>query len=125
MAKLVFCEDDPKIRKLIEVALRSSGHQLMFAANGAEGLQMIEKERPDAVFTDVAMPVLDGFELCRHIRANPDLQHLPIILVTASVQRSDLENGLRCGATDSLKKPFTLEELRSKVAQFTRPAGVT
>ncbi len=115
MATLVYCEDDPTIRRLIQAALRPTPHELHLATDGVEGLDLIERLRPDAVFTDVAMPGLDGLQLCDLLRAQPHLADIPIIVVTASVQRGQLETIYHHGATAHLAKPFSAVDLRAMV----------
>ena len=118
MAKLVFCEDDPTIQKLVRVALRATPHQLYIATDGAEGLALIERERPDMIFTDVAMPTIDGFQLVDMLKARPALAHIPVIFMTASVQRHQMEEGYRHGVADYLTKPFTVADLRAKIDEY-------
>jgi len=119
MSKVVFCEDDPMIQALIRAALRSAGHQILVAADGAEGLALVRRERPSVVFTDVSMPGIDGYQLAAQLRADPLTAHIPIVFMTASVQRSQLEEAKRQGATSVLTKPFSMSELRQRVAELT------
>ncbi len=118
MAKIIFCEDDPSVQKLIRVALRSTPHEIHIAGDGAEGLELIEREFPDAVFTDISMPVLDGFQLIGELKARPHLAQIPIVVVTASVQRHQLEEMYWYGIAGHLSKPFSVHDLRAKVEQF-------
>ena len=120
MSKVVFCEDDPMIRKLVQTALRSTTHDVHIASNGKEGLALIEQVRPDVVFSDVAMPEMDGFALADAMRARPDLAHIPIVFMTASVQRDQIDECFRHGAAGHLAKPFTMAELRARIAQFSK-----
>lgn len=120
MSRVVFCEDDPMIRKLVETALRATPHEVHIAADGKLGLDLIERVRPDVVFSDVAMPQMDGFELADAMRASPDLAHIPIVFMTASAQREQIEECFRHGAAGHLAKPFTMAELRGRVAQFSK-----
>lgn len=120
MTKVVFCEDDPMIRKLVETALRSTAHDVHIAQDGRNGLDLIEKVRPDVVFSDVAMPEMDGFQLADAMHARPNLAHIPIVFMTASVQREQIDECFRHGAAGHLAKPFTMAELRSRVAQFSK-----
>jgi CheY-like chemotaxis protein len=83
MAKIVCCEDSALMQKMIAVALRPTTHELFVAADGAEGLALVERERPDLVFTDVSMPVMGGFELADALKARPDLAHIPVVFLTA------------------------------------------
>jgi two-component system alkaline phosphatase synthesis response regulator PhoP len=120
VSRVVFCEDDPMIRKLVQTALRSTGHDVHIAEDGRHGLQLIEELRPDVVFSDVAMPEMDGFELADAMRAIPGLAHIPIVFMTASVQREQIDECFRHGAAGHLAKPFTMAELRARVAQFSK-----
>src|SRR3954464_13934035 len=119
MAKIVFCEDSPLIQKLIGLALRSTAHEGHIAADGAEGLALIERERPDLVFTDVSMPNLDGYELTDALKARPDLAHIPVIIMTASDDPEQLDEGLQHGAVGHFAKPFVAAALREKVDELT------
>src|SRR5690349_17772298 len=121
MAKIVFCEDSPLIQKLIGLALRSTAHEVFIAADGAEGLTLIERERPDLVFTDVSMPNLDGYELTDALKARPDLAHIPVIIMTASDDPEQLDEGLQHGAVGHFAKPFVAAVLRAKVDELVAP----
>lgn len=112
MATIVWVEDDPTIRKLVHAVLRPLAHDVHFAANGREGLEIIERVRPDIVFTDVAMPVMDGIQLADAIRARPELAATPIVFVTASLQKEQIERYFAHGAVAYLPKPFSTAALR-------------
>jgi CheY-like chemotaxis protein len=116
MAKIVFCEDDVMIRKLIHFALRSSDHEILMADDGIAGLELIRAERPDLIVTDLMMPEMSGLELCRAVRSDPTIRNIPIIVLTASVQRHQAEASFRDGANAFLPKPFTADELRTTIA---------
>jgi CheY-like chemotaxis protein len=115
VARIVFCEDDPAIGKLVRVALRPSGHEVYLAVDGEAGLALIEDVRPDLIFTDVAMPRLDGLQLADRLKERPHLSHIPVVLLTASVQRTQVEEGYRHGVTAHLAKPFGAQELVAMV----------
>ncbi len=108
MAKIVFCEDDPSVQKLIRLALRSTPHDIYLAGNGAEGLNLIERELPQVVFTDISMPELDGLQLIQKLKARAHLKHIPVVVVTASVQPDQIEEVYRYGVADILAKPFSV-----------------
>ena len=120
MSRIVFCEDDPMIRKLVASALRATTHDVRFAENGKVGLALITEIRPDVVFSDIAMPEMTGFELADTMHADPRLAQIPIVFVSASVQREQVEECFRHGAAAHLAKPFTVSELRERIAQFTK-----
>jgi CheY-like chemotaxis protein len=114
VTKVVFCEDDPMIQKLIRAALRTEDHEVHVAANGSEGLELVRRVLPDVVFTDVAMPEMDGYQLAGELKADPRTAHIPIVFMTASIQRTQLEEARRRGAADVLTKPFTMADLRAR-----------
>jgi CheY-like chemotaxis protein len=124
MSRILFCEDDLTIHKLIRMALRGSAHELTMARDGAEGLRMARALRPVVVFSDVAMPVMSGFELADAMRGDPDLARIPIVFITASLQRTEVEEALRRGGARVIGKPFTVGALRDLVAEFAPPDGV-
>ena len=117
MGSVVWVEDDPMIRKVVNAALRSSGHTLQFASNGREGLALVERVHPDVVFTDVSMPVMDGLQLADAIRARPELANVRIVFVTASMQREQIDRYTARGAT-FIAKPFSTAELRAHVERL-------
>ena len=120
MGRVVFVEDDPAIRKLAGAALRSSSHEIHFATNGREGLALVERVRPDVVFTDVAMPEMDGLQLADAIRSRPELAATRIVFVTASLQKEQIDRYIERGASAYLAKPFSPKELRAQVERLVR-----
>lgn len=115
MGRVVFVEDDATIRKVVQAALRSSPHEVHFATNGREGLDLVIRVKPDAVFTDVSMPEMDGLELADAIRARPETANVPIVFITASVQKDQLARYAARGASAYLAKPFSTAQLRAQV----------
>jgi CheY-like chemotaxis protein len=115
MARIVFCEDEEQIRKLIQVTMRSSEHDIELTPNGRDGLEAIERLLPDLIVTDVAMPVMGGFALADAVHARPTISHIPILFITASVQRGEIAQFDVHGAAGYLAKPFSPRELRDKV----------
>ncbi len=115
MGTLAFVEDDPAIRKLVAGALRRSAQDVHFATNGREGLALVERLRPDIVFTDVTMPEMDGIQLADAIRSRPELREIGIVFLTASLQREQVERYYAHGAASYLAKPFSTAQLREAV----------
>ena len=115
MGYVVFCEDDPMIRRLIEAALARTPHRVRLAPDGRACLALIQEDPPDVVFTDVSMPVMDGLQLADTIRAMPELAGVPIVVMTASVEREQMDEYAEHGAIAVLAKPFTMAELRERV----------
>ena len=123
MGKIAFCEDDPMIQKLMLAAMRGSGHEVHMAADGAEGLALIRKVQPDLVFSDVSMPNLDGYQLGDALKDSPETAKIPVIFVTASVQRAQIQEAALHGGAGVLPKPFTMAELRKRVAELLPAAS--
>jgi CheY-like chemotaxis protein len=118
MGRLAWVEDDAQIRKLIQAALRASPHELHFATNGREGIELVERIRPDVLFTDVSMPEMDGLAMVDALKQNPDFAELQIVFVTASVQREQIARYTERGAVGFIAKPFSPAELRAHIARL-------
>jgi CheY-like chemotaxis protein len=123
MAKIVFCEDEELLQKLIRRICRSTAHEIYIASDGLEGLALIEQEHPDLIFTDISMPYCDGFQLADTVKAHPHLASIPIIFITGFAQKYDMEEGARHGAAGYLIKPFTIADLRETIAAALVPHG--
>ncbi len=113
--KIAIVDDEVHIRALLEQSLEDlqEDHdvELFTAANGQEGLELINEERPDLVFLDIMMPAMNGYDVCQMVRNNPDLKHVKVVLLTAKGQEADRERGLAVGATQYMTKPFDPDEL--------------
>ena len=105
MARILIAEDSPTAVEMLKRALAPLGHAIDTAADGDEAQRKITSERPDLLILDIIMPKLNGFQLCRSIRANPALKDLPIIIVTSMDRESDRYWGLKQGADEYLVKP--------------------
>jgi CheY-like chemotaxis protein len=122
MARIVFCEDEEQIRKLIGAAMSSTTHTIEITKNGREGLVAIERIVPDLIVTDLTMPEMDGFALAAAVRSHPALRHIPIMFVTASVQRDEVERFEERGASAHLTKPFSPRALREMIDELVGAA---
>lgn len=110
-ARILVVEDDPHILRQIEYNLSVSGYDVETAAGGVEALKKLMLRRPDLLITDVMMPEMDGYELVASVRRDTELADLPIILLTARTQDSDVMQGYQSGADMYLTKPFNPAEL--------------
>jgi two-component system cell cycle response regulator len=117
---ILIIDDEPSARDSLEVLLSPQGYELAFAANGEEGLQRAAALAPDLILLDVMMPGMDGFEVCRRLRATPHLAEVPIVMVTALDDRPSRLRGIEAGADDFVSKPFNRAELRARVRTITR-----
>lgn len=110
MALLVTAEDNEDLRAVITRSLERAGHTVIATADGGQGLAAVREHRPDAVITDVDMPVLTGLDLCRAVREDPDLKHTPVLVVSGSINPDD-PRAMDAGVTTIIIKPFTPVEL--------------
>lgn len=117
---ILIADDDPIGRETLETLLTNQGYNLILTTNGIEALAKAVEIIPDIILSDVMMPDMDGFELCRHLRANPTLAEVPIILITALDDRDSRLQGIEAGADDFISKPFDRTELRTRVRTITR-----
>ena len=104
-ARVLVVDDIPVNVRLLEAKLSAEYYDVITANSGAEALEIIKSEPPDIVLLDVMMPEMDGFEVCRRIKADPATALLPVIMVTALNEQSDRVTGLEAGADDFLTKP--------------------
>ena len=116
MTKILIVEDHPLHMRLMEMTLKDKGYTLLRAVDGLEGLAIAERERPDLILMDIRLPKMNGFEVARRIRANPELRHIPIIALTAHAMASDRENLARYGCDVYITKPIDTRELPRVIA---------
>lgn len=114
-SKVLIIDDELIARESLEALLTGENYDLHFAASGSEGLAKAARLRPDAILLDVMMPGMDGFEVCRRIRADRTLEQVAIIMITALDDRSSRLAGLRAGADEFLSKPFDSVELKTRL----------
>ena len=112
--KLLIVEDNPELLMLMQQLLKSY-YRVYIAQNGAEALKIIHQKNLDLIISDVMMPEMDGYELTRFLKADPNYDHLPIILLTAKTQEEDEQEALEAGADDFLTKPFRMRDLKLRI----------
>jgi two-component system cell cycle response regulator len=114
--KILVIEDTPELLELLAIILRSAGHEAITANNGVEGLTAARSDLPDLIIADLEMPLMDGFELLRHLRADPRLAQRPVIALTACAMLGDRERVLAAGFSGYLSKPIRAKELVPQIA---------
>lgn len=119
-ARILVVDDIMPNVKLLEAKLKSEYYNVLCAYSGAEALEIIKNEKPDMVLLDVMMPEMDGFEVCRQIKNNPETEHIPVVMVTALTDAADRVNGLEAGADDFLTKPLDDVALMARVRSLVR-----
>lgn len=118
MAKILVIDDEPEMRDMIRMGLIE--HQVILAADGAEGLLKAAREMPELILLDVKMPGMDGFEVCRRLRSDRELMVIPVIFTTSQDTLSDKLEGFDAGADDYVIKPFDLTELQLRIRAVLR-----
>jgi CheY-like chemotaxis protein len=118
MAKILVADDEPDIRELVAFTLRFAGHEVVTVTNGEEALVATPKEMPDLVLMDVRMPRMTGYEACEKMKADPRIQHIPVVFLSAKGQEAEIQTGLNVGAVEYLLKPFAPDELASRVNEI-------
>jgi DNA-binding response OmpR family regulator len=117
---ILIVDDESAGRDALEALLDNEGYQLVFAENGKQALQVAAEYLPDVILLDVMMPDMDGFEVCTHLRENPHLAEVPILMVTALDDDVSRLSGIQAGADDFISKPFKRAELRARLRTITR-----
>ena len=118
--KILIVEDEANIRELLRLYLEREGYTVLEAENGVEGIKKWKSDKPDMLLLDVMMPVMDGWAVCKEIRAESDV---PIIMLTAKGETADRVSGLEMGADDYIVKPFEVKELLARVHAVLRRTG--
>ncbi len=118
-ATILVADDEPDVLFMTSFSLRSlGGYTVLEAHDGQEALELATKEQPDLIVMDVKMPRMTGFEACRRIRAEPNLKHIPVILLTAKGQKSEIDEGWEAGATEYMLKPYAPATLIGRVREL-------
>jgi two-component system alkaline phosphatase synthesis response regulator PhoP/two-component system response regulator VicR len=118
--KILVCDDERHIVRLIQVNLERQGWQVVTAYDGKEGLEKVRSEKPDLCVLDVMMPYMDGFEVLKTLRREPETESIPVIMLTAKAQDKDVFEGYHYGADMYLTKPFNPMELVSFVKRIAQ-----
>jgi two-component system response regulator MprA len=119
--RVLVVDDDRAVREALRRALTLAGYELRVAEDGAQAIELVAQEIPDAVVLDIAMPAIDGLEVCRRLRLLGN--RVPILMLTAREAVSDRVAGLDAGADDYLVKPFDVDELKARLRALLRRSG--
>jgi len=115
--KIAIIDDEYFILRLLSYILEEEGYACSVASDGEEGLGLIKREKPDLVFLDINMPKMDGYQVCREIRLDPDIENIYVITLTAMGQDVDQKASLEAGANEYMLKPFNPKIIRKRVAE--------
>jgi CheY-like chemotaxis protein len=118
MKKILVVEDNADVLQALIWQLERLGFLVIYAKNGQEGVEKAIKERPHLILMDIMMPGMDGREVTRMIRFNPETRDIPILAATVLFRESDLKSCIQAGCNDYLIKPFSFEDLKGKVQKY-------
>ncbi len=121
--KILYVEDNEDNIFMLKNRLTRAGHTVVIANDGAQGVAMASSERPDIILMDLSLPVLDGWQATRQIKAAPDTKHIPVIALTANAMAGDREKALAAGCDDYDTKPVELPRLLGKIKELAERAG--
>ncbi len=116
--KILIVEDEESLLKLESILLTSRGYEVVVASNGRQALEAVKNDNPDLVLLDIMLPELDGFEVCRQIKTNPDTEAIPVIMVTAKKTGDDMTRGEQVGADWYITKPFKSAMVLETIQRF-------
>jgi len=116
--RILVVDDEPSLIKLMETRLRASGYDVLTSVEAPEGLEKAMTEKPDLIILDVMMPIVNGYNFCRLLKASPENKDIPIIFLTSRTGEEDKKIGEEVGANAYLTKPFKIDELLSTIKGF-------
>lgn len=117
--RVLICDDDPVILRLIQVNLELEGYDVLLAHHGEEAYEVATAEKPDMIILDIMMPRWDGYQTCEKLKANDETQAIPVVFLSAKAQASDIERGKAFGVDEYLTKPFDPADLIDVVERLT------
>lgn len=109
--RILICDDDPAILRVLQVNLEVEGYETLLAHHGEEALEIANAEKPDLIILDIMMPRLDGYQTCERLKSSDETRHIPVVFLSAKAQASDIEKGKAYGVEDYLTKPFDPDTL--------------
>lgn len=123
MSRILVAEDNPANLELMREILDLQGHEIVEARDGGEALRRAEEDRPDLILLDVNMPVMNGYEVLQHLRADPQLASTKVLALTAYAMRGDREKALQAGFDGYLTKPIDVQTLVQSIETFLNHHG--
>ena len=120
MPKILLVEDNEMNRDMLSRRLQRKGYEVVLALDGQSGVEMTQTQAPDLVLMDMSLPVLDGWEATRRLKADPATRHIPVIALTAHAMSSDREKAIEAGCDDYDTKPVELTRLLAKIDALLR-----
>jgi DNA-binding response OmpR family regulator len=120
--KIAVVDDDREVRDWLHELFSGAGYEVRLAANGLRLVSTLQVDRPQLILLDVMMSWIDGFELCRALKRNPEFCDIPVVFISGRTERTDVQRGLECGAVDYFPKPIDGPKLVARVREILSPA---
>jgi CheY-like chemotaxis protein len=117
--KILICDDDPVILRLLQVNLEIEGYEVVSAHHGEEAVRLAIQERPNLIILDIMMPRMDGYQAARALKSQTETKDIPLVFLSAKAQQADIDKGRTFGVTDYLTKPFDPTELLDVIDRLT------
>jgi CheY-like chemotaxis protein len=121
--KVLYVEDNEDNIYVLQNRLKRAGFTVLIANDGEQGIAMAESERPDVIIMDLSLPVLDGWEATRRVKAHPDIRHIPVIALTAHAMSGDREKAIAAGCDEFDTKPVEIQRLLEKIRRLVPGAA--
>ena len=119
--KILLVEDEVDANRYYQLSLQAEGFEIVSVLNGQDALDQLDQHQFDMILLDIMMSGIDGIETCRKIREKPDSVETPVCMITASMDAEKVVSAFEAGANGYIVKPFDIEELLGKIAEFTQP----
>lgn len=123
MSRILIADDEPHIRKLVSFTLGNRGYEVVEAADGGEAYERAKAEAPDIILLDVMMPVMTGYDVLEKLKADPVTRDIPVVMLSAKSQQTEVQAGLSKGAQEYICKPFTPKDLVQRVTELIGGSG--
>jgi len=116
--KILIADDEPNILLSLEFLMKKAGYEVFIARNGKEAMDILENNTPALVVLDIMMPDVDGYQICKHIRAADSLKHIKVVFISAKTKEAEIAKGLALGADDYITKPFSTRSLMNRINEL-------
>ena len=119
--KVLLVDDDPSILLSLDFLMKKAGYAVFIARDGAEALDIVQRERPDCLVLDIMMPEVDGYEVLRQVKENKATRHAKVIMLSAKSREADIQQAMALGADHYITKPFATKKLLDDIRQLINP----
>lgn len=119
--KILLADDEDDIKVILKMFLENEGYEVCTAFDGLDAIDQARTQKPDVILLDVMMPLIDGFEVCKKLKADPETAAIPVIMLSAASHSESVQKGLAAGAVDYLIKPFEPEHLDALLNKVLQP----